>query len=177
MNEHLTNLFNRITSPDKEVSKEAIVELAMLLEKNSVKNWSQKGDFVPPYRFVKLDKKQQRQIVEKIVELIASGLNEPSLYWALGKARADIALKPFLNVVRQFGSSFDGETQWQAICALDNYLGAGPVVYPASDWRRQELKAFPELLSLVENWNKTSVDERVSKMMKHLRVNILELLR
>lgn len=176
MNENLTNLFNRITSPDKEASKEAIFELAMLLEKNAVKgqSWSEK-DFVPPLQIVELDEKQQRQIVEKIVELIASGLNEPSLYWALGKARVDIALKPFLNVVRQFGSSFDGETQWQAIVALDNYL-TGPV-YPASDWRRQELKAFPELLSLVENWHKTSVDERVINAIKHLRVEILELLR
>lgn len=175
MLEQINELLNRIKLSNNLARKEAIFELAMILEKNAVpgQSWSE-TDFVPPIPVILLNIKQQQEVVDKLVDIIKSGIQDPSIYWALGKAPVKLGLRPFLNLIQQYGLSFDDETRWQILRALDLYL-TGPI-YAPEDWRRKELASFPNMLSLIENWIKTSTDDRIGDVIKRLRAKILKLI-
>ncbi len=174
MNNYIGQLLERIKSADKNQRDDAIVEMATILEKNSVQGEiTSKKDIEPLYPDVSLDVHERRNIVQKIAELIEAGLREPSMYWILSKSSADVALKPLLHLIRRFGDTYDDSTRWQVLVALDNYL-TGPNIAP-SDWRKDELQKMPGLLSLLEKWHNSTDDTSMKEIASQLITRVQEL--
>lgn len=174
MNDYVGQLFKQIESRDQMARRNAIVELAMMLEKNTViGRTSSAKDFVPPIKEISLDKQEQQEIVNNITHFLNRDLQEPSLIWALGKAHVEMGLKPLLKYVNQCGSVFDEEVQRQTVSVLNNYL-SGPV-YEISDWRRREIELYPNLFDLVDKWSTVTLDEGLKDLIKRLCMKILQL--
>lgn len=175
VHEQLVETLDLLDSEDETVQGEAILQLAMLLEKsNHVRDesgnvhWEDKGEILSPnLRDIYLDNGEQRVIVSRLTTLINSSKRNPSMLWALGKASPAIGIEPLLEILKKHSEEFDEDTAYQAILALGRFLPT---------WRRRPLskiarhilenspKAFLERMAKVDN---PSDDPRLAMLVEH----------
>lgn len=118
-----------------EVKNEAILHIAMLLEKSSrairAKQYAileayNSHDYrmiLPDYlQTVLLSEGEQSEVVSCLVDLINSHHRHPSMIWALGKSLPSFGLGPLLKFLQQVSPDIDDETIYQALVALEEFL-------------------------------------------------------
>lgn len=122
----LNELLERAKCENKEVREEAILQIAMLLEKNSI--CPDQPSFYETVLSdhllsISLDESEQQEMIAELGNLILSEKMTASMLWALGKTTSRTALVPLLTWLRNHNRSLDEEAIWQALIALDNFLG------------------------------------------------------
>ena len=125
MNPALDKLLEQTKSENKEVQEEAILAIAMLLEKHSTR--ADKPSFykeiLPGHLLsITLSEYEQQELIAKLSTLIMSEKMTPSMIWALGKTTLNAALMSLLVLLNDRSCQFDEEATWQLLVAIDNAL-------------------------------------------------------
>ncbi len=107
----------------------AILQLVLILERHNYTSDNNGGglyeaDLSPQMLELTLTADEQIEIVDAISQQIASGFGTRSeLFWVLGKAPT-VALVPLIGLLEAHAQTFDEETAYQALIALDNCLSS-----------------------------------------------------
>jgi len=126
MNALLETLLLEATSHEKETKSFAILRLALILEKHTIRNWYEDGTFVSELTeemiTLVLDKDEQRQLVTALCDLARAenDATRASLFWAIGKALGEVAGELLIELVREGYAELDGVTFHNAVIALQN---------------------------------------------------------
>jgi hypothetical protein len=106
-------------------NSEAILQLALILERSTFTISSDSTYILnlPPHLLnIILMPDDQREIIDDISQRILSGAsNRSQLFWVIGKAPR-VALVPLITLLEAHSQTFDEETAWQALIALENCL-------------------------------------------------------
>lgn len=104
---------------------ETIIQLALILERSTftISNESSYILYLPSQLLdIILTLDDQREIVDAISRRIQAGAsNRSELFWVIGKAPR-VALVPLVSLLKAHSQTFDEETAWQALIALENCL-------------------------------------------------------
>lgn len=137
MNAEVTNLLQKAVSENKDEQNEAVLQIAMLLEKSS-------QGIDPHYRYedvmsknllnVSLSVEEQSALIQTLGSLLNSSKMTASVLWALSKSSSLVAFEILLSWLRR-QSVFTAETSWQALIAIDNFTTQNEVgkLKPAID--------------------------------------------
>ena len=121
----LENLLKELTSGNKKRRDEAVLCLAMLLEKHSSRPDKQSNyELILPASLhsLSLSSEDQQAIIERLGDLIESKEMLPSMLWALGKTTNSAAVLPLLRFINQHFQEADDDAIWQALIAIENFL-------------------------------------------------------
>jgi hypothetical protein len=121
----LNNLLKDISSADQKVQDEAVLNLALLLEKHSSRPDSQSNYelVLPAYlHLVILSEDDQKKIIDVLSGLLRSEKLSPRMLWALGKTTLREALPPLLKFIYYHADEVDDATVWQALASIENFL-------------------------------------------------------
>jgi len=121
----LREVMDRVVSEDLKVREDAILSLAMLLEKHSTLNSGQsfyESVLPTPLCNLTLDKAEQQEIVDWLGGLVNSDKRTSSMIWALTKSASAVALEYLLSLICSQGDGLDEDAAWQALIGIDNYL-------------------------------------------------------
>lgn len=125
MNLALDTLLGELTSANRKRRDEAILCLAMLLEKNSSRPDQQSNyELILPANLHSLNVSLEDQlaVIEGIGNLLESEGMSPSMLWALGKTTNCAALLPLLKFINRHFQEAGDEAIWQALAAIENFL-------------------------------------------------------
>lgn len=112
-------------SDDEEAQREAVLQIAMLLEKHSAvadKPSFYEGIMPPPIRQIALYKNDERELLAGLGGLLESDRRIPDILWALGKSNDPDAFSIVVKFLRKSCDDLDAEFAWQALAALENFL-------------------------------------------------------
>lgn len=121
----ILDLIKQADSSDREEQREAILQIAMLLEKHS--NAADTSNFyegiMPAHvSSLVLTEDDRQQVITELGKLIESDNFSPSLLWALGKAKRIEALLLLLTFLNRNCQSLEQEATWQTLSAIENLL-------------------------------------------------------
>ncbi len=141
MNPEVKKLLQKAVSENKDEQNEAVLQIAMLLEKGS-------QGIDPHYRYedimpktllnVSLSVDEQSELIQMLESLLNSSKMTPSVLWALGKSSSLVAFEILLSWLHR-QSVFTTETSWQALIAIDNFTTQSEVG-----------KLKPEIMSIAD---------------------------
>lgn len=122
-------LLQRIDITDEDEREHAIVQLALLLEKSHVGDSGlpdMDADMLDRHlATITLSEGKQREAIDAMIAAIArQNRSKASLFWALGRARPDLALPSLLALLKASGKNLDERSAYQAVRALDTLLQA-----------------------------------------------------
>jgi hypothetical protein len=126
MHERLEQLLARLHVGDDHVSNDAIVELAMLLEKRSLMNpedRSYEGVISPELLTLELSEADLETSIDTLVGLLDVESVRPMAIWALGKTSVPSVLVRLLRYLHNRLCRMDEYTVRQALIAVEDLLG------------------------------------------------------
>jgi hypothetical protein len=147
-------LLERAASENGAEQNEAILQLALLLEKSAMRDklLGSEPAIQPQLRLLSLSVDDIREIVAGLGLLIESEQRSPSMLWALGKAKVYDAALTLLEFLKNHCQELEGDMAWQALVALDNWLVIG-----------EDGQLNPQLLALIRERNPTSCLVKIIK--------------
>jgi hypothetical protein len=119
-------------SKDDQIRDEAILQTSMLLERSNLADTMALGEreadfyrriLAPHLATVTLAAHEQAEVVTRLARLVADGKGTSSMLWAIGKAAPEAGIGPLLRLLCTHSSKFDEEMSYQALVALENFLG------------------------------------------------------
>ncbi len=125
MNEAVRQLFDEAASENAEAREEAILQIAMLLERHSpLKDSTSFYQSIqhPELANVKLDASEQQQIIDMLFTLVLSATNNASMVWALGKVKSPSVLGYLVDLVCSHNHRLSDDAKHQALVALNRFL-------------------------------------------------------
>jgi hypothetical protein len=129
----LEGLSAAVESEDDQIREEAVLQFSMLLERSNLADslalGEREADFyrsmlAPHLATVTLAAHEQAEVVTRLARLVADGRGTSSMLWAIGKAAPEAGIGPLLRLLCTHSSMFDEEMAYQALVALENFLGA-----------------------------------------------------
>lgn len=123
--EAFNKLLKQAKSKDFDTSEYALLQIALVLEQSNLTDHKNTPDIYADNLSrellnLQLNTEDQDLVVGEIARLIASNSkNRPTLYWALGKAKPEIALPALLGLLKAQGKNLNEETAYQAAISLD----------------------------------------------------------
>ena len=131
MDRAINQIIEQINSEDFVAKEEAILQIAMLLEKNSL--WKTKLDFynsilVPELTELSLNESQKTEIIKSLSKLLFSEKLTSSLIWAVGKADCCLSIDSLLALFCKSELVLDEECCWQLLTSIDNFLSLSTAV-------------------------------------------------
>jgi len=149
-------------SRDFDEREFALLQIALVMEQSNLVDHTRTPDIYADNLSrellgLKLDAADQEQVVAQLVRMIAaSSHNRETLYWALGKARADIGLPALLGLLKAQGKQLDDESAYQVVLALEGFIKEMAVE------RRTEYIRMNDPAPLLKKWLKSSDDRLAS---------------
>lgn len=120
----IKNLCRQASSANAAERAEAILQIALLLEKHGP--GADRDEFyqsiLPEHLWaVSLTAADQAALIQTLISLIHSSKMTPDMLWALGKTNAMTAFIAVLTWLRK-QSTFTEDATWQALIVLDNFF-------------------------------------------------------
>jgi len=122
--EAFNQLLKEAKSKDFDTSEFALLQIALVLEQSNLVDHKNTPDIYADNLSrellnLQLNADDQENVVGEIARLIAANSkNRPTLYWALGKAKPEIALPALLGLLKAQGKNLNEETAYQAAISL-----------------------------------------------------------
>lgn len=125
MNDALRHMFNEATSNNLEVREEAILQIAMLLERHSplrdTPSFYQSIQCAELAN-VQLDSLQQQEVIDELYALILSTKTNSSMIWALSKVKSPTVLGYLVDLVCNHQHRLADDAKQQALVAVNRFL-------------------------------------------------------
>jgi hypothetical protein len=143
MNDALRHIFDEATSDDPEVREDAILQIAMLLERHSP--LKDRPSFYQSIQnaelaTIELDASEQLEVIDMLHALILSTKTNSSMIWALGKVKSPTVLGYLVDLVCDHHQRLDDDARQQALVAMNRFLSVG-----------EDDPIYPQAKSLVRN--------------------------
>ena len=164
----IMELFKIVESESADQREEAVLQIAMLLERtsrplyagNKVDIGFYQNILKPNLISIELNSERQLELIFEIRKLIMSNKMTPSLFWAIGKAKPQLGLAPLLDIMGELWSKIDENALQQALVAIDNFM----IVDDAGR---------------LQNWVAREVDEKsvmlwLKQLQKHKNVDVAQ---
>jgi hypothetical protein len=147
-------LLEQAASQNSAEQTEAILQLALLLEKSAMgdKTLGSELAIQPQLQSLSLTGDDVQEIVASLGRLIESEQRSSDMLWALGKARVHDAAITLLEFLKNHCEKLEGDMAWQALIALDNWLVIG-----------EDGRINPQLLAIIRERNPTSCLAKIIK--------------
>lgn len=135
MRDTLAALCEQLRAEAAQTRREAVLQLAMLLERRSDGNTGTtdspadtfyRSIMAPHLHDIRPTPSEQMKIIAILAHEAATSADAPDMLWAVGKADPALGLGPLLRVLTIAGERFDEVTAYQATIALDNLLITTP---------------------------------------------------
>jgi hypothetical protein len=125
MNGALRQVFDEATSDNPEVREEAILQIAMLLERHSPLR-----DMPSFYQSIQraelanieLDASGQQEVIDELYSLVQSTKINSSMIWALGKAKSPPVLEYLLDLICNHHHRLTDDAKEQVLAAVNRFL-------------------------------------------------------
>jgi hypothetical protein len=161
----LNELINELNNKDFDYRENALFQLGLLLER------SNKGDTLANIPDIysdnlsrellrlSLSDKEQNRVIDSLSRMIATeNESRPTAFWALGKAKGELAFAPLLSLIQATGYRLNNEASFQACDALQSWLQAGL----AGDKNRAEQLKLQDPTPILQSWLESSDDRLVA---------------
>jgi hypothetical protein len=128
MQQAIEQLMESVESTNGDAENPDILNLGLLLEMNSYsgnRSDLEKGSLLPAsLQNVLLSKNEQTEIVSRLARLIQNSNNakRKHFFWVFSKASPQVAFMPLVRIITELYISFDPETSYQALSALDHHI-------------------------------------------------------
>jgi hypothetical protein len=173
MNPIVEDILEQATSSDPIIQREAVLQLALLLEKHSIRPDSKNNYemLLPPeVNSLVLAEKDLDSIVTFLGKLIMSEKMIPDMIWALGKCTTQTSLKYLLKFFDEQCNNMDQSTMWQVLIAIDNFLFIGNYFTNSQVSKLKDDKRFitclEEIIKRGNSDNKMMAQSLINKIAK-----------
>ncbi len=159
----LNELINELNAKDFDARENTLFQLGLLLER------SNKGDSLANVPDIysdnlsrellrlSLSDKEQNRVIDNLSRMIATeNESRPTAFWALGKAKGELAFAPLLALIQATGYRLNNEASFQACDTLQRWLQDGL----ADDKNRAEQLKLQDPTPIIQSWLESS-DERL----------------
>lgn len=125
MREALRQLVHRMERDNIEEREEAILQLAMLLEKCSVFHDEKvfyESILEPELLSIDLDESEKEELIDELFTLIQRVQPNSSLIWALGKGDVPLGMSRLIELLHHHRMVLSDEAKLQALTVINKWL-------------------------------------------------------
>ncbi|MBP0038334.1 MAG: hypothetical protein J7519_11605 [Roseofilum sp. SID1] len=159
MKPKIQNLLREISSPEKKISSEAILRIAMILEMNTLaKSEHQRVGYYDSYIlpwsliFVTLNRQEQAEITQQLYQIFVSqDISGAGIFWAFQKTEEIVALAPLLKIIEECYHRLTEEQIEDILSALYECLANASDSWVEIDLEIQSLFQKPQVVKFLED--------------------------
>jgi hypothetical protein len=173
MNDAIVDTLTRMTSPLSDVRRHALLQLAMLLEKNHRASDEQGfyESILPAEMLaIELSEREQQEVLAGIAERSHSPGLTASFLWAVGKSSPKAGMPVLLHFLRDHPELLDDpDASYQAVIALENCLDHDEDEIPLLAEGSSELEVAVAFLKKGARSSDEKLAGEASRLFKRLR--------